>query len=215
MSVLRRILGGRGDRASWPVELRGRTPGGEQVVLRELRAGDEPEFVQARSRNASWLRPWDATPPVPGASEDFGSYQARMDSDARRGAALPFVVVVDGRLVGQLTVSSIILGSFRSCTLGYWVVQEVAGRGIAPTAVALAGDHVLGALGLHRVEINIRPENTASLAVVRKLSLRDEGLRARYLHIDGDWRDHRSFAVLAEDLGEGGLMGRLHAAPLG
>lgn len=54
-------------------------------------------------------------------------------------------------------------------------------------------------LGLHRVEVNIEPENVASLRVVAKLGLRDEGLRL-HLHIDGDWRDHRSFAVTAEDL---------------
>ena len=53
----------------------------------------------------------------------------------------------------------------------------------------------MGELGLHRVEVNIRPENVASLAVVRKLGFRDEGLRARYLHINGAWRDHRTFAL--------------------
>ena len=72
----------------------------------------------------------------------------------------------------------------------------------------MLGDHCLGALGLHRMEINIRPENLASLAVVRKLGLRDEGMRERYLHIDGEWRDHRSFAVTTEDLAGQSLMER-------
>ena len=48
--------------------------------------------------------------------------------------------------------------------------------------------------------MNIRPENIASLAVVRKLGFRDEGLRERYLHINGAWRDHRAFAITREDL---------------
>ena len=52
-------------------------------------------------------------------------------------------------------------------------------------------------------------ENLASLAVVRKLGFRAEGLRPNYLHIDGDWRDHLSFAVTSEDLGPRGLIGRL------
>ena len=93
------------------------------------------------------------------------------------------------------------LGSFRSCYVGYWVSRSVAGRAVIPTALALAGDHVLGTLGLHRIEVNIRPENTASLAVVRKLGFRQEGLRPHYLHIAGAWRDHVSFALTTEDLG--------------
>src|SRR5690606_2651665 len=61
-----------------------------------------------------------------------------------------------------------------------------------------------GALGLHRLELAIRPENVASLAVAEKLSMREEGLRPAFLHINGDWRDHRIFALTAEDLAEDG-----------
>jgi [ribosomal protein S5]-alanine N-acetyltransferase len=53
------------------------------------------------------------------------------------------------------------------------------------------------------MEINIRPENAASLRVVEKLGFRDEGLRPRYLHINGAWADHRSFALTTEEVPEG------------
>ena len=76
-------------------------------------------------------------------------------------------------------------------TLGYWVDQARAGQGIAPTAVAMATDHCFRTLGLHRMEINIRPENGPSLRVVEKLGFRDEGYRPRFLHINGEWADHR------------------------
>ena len=58
-------------------------------------------------------------------------------------------------------------------------------------------------LELHRVEINIRPENAASIRVVEKLGFRYEGLRERYLHINGDWRDHYSYALCVDDVPEG------------
>ena len=96
-----------------------------------------------------------------------------------------------------------------SVSAGYWVDEDVAGRGITPTALALAGDYAFDVLGLHRVEVNIRPENANSIAVVRKLGFRDEGIRLAYLHIDGAWRDHRSFALTAEDLGGRPLLSRL------
>ena len=62
----------------------------------------------------------------------------------------------------------------------------------------MAFNHLVGTVGLRRVEVNIRPENTASRRVVEKLGFREEGLRPRYLHIDGDWRDHVSYALTAE-----------------
>ncbi len=94
-----------------------------------------------------------------------------------------------------------------TATLGYWVDQARAGRGIAPAAVALATDHCFGKLGLHRMEINIRPENAASLSVVRKLGFRDEGMRKSYLHIAGSWADHRTFALTVDEVPDG-LLGR-------
>ena len=65
------------------------------------------------------------------------------------------------------------------------------------------------ASGLHRLEVNVRPENAASLRVLSKLGLREEGRRERFLHIDGAWRDHRSFAVTADEVSQGELAARL------
>ena len=113
---------------------------------------------------------------------------------------MPFVVTYDDRFAGQLTVGGITWGSFCSAHLGYWLDSRIAGRGVMPTAVALATDHAFTGVGLHRVEVNIRPENQASLRVVEKLGFRDEGMRERLLHIAGDWRDHRSFALTRDEV---------------
>jgi ribosomal-protein-alanine N-acetyltransferase len=126
---------------------------------------------------------------------------------ARQGQLLGYGVEFEGELVGQLTVSALTWGSMCSGHIGYWVDQKAAGRGIIPTAVALTVDHCFGRLGLHRLEVNIRPENRASIRVVEKLGFRPEGLRRNYLHIDGSWRDHLSFALTTEDI-PGGLLAR-------
>jgi ribosomal-protein-alanine N-acetyltransferase len=174
------------------------------VGLRPIRRRDAAPWREMRARNARWLGPWEATPPDPSApSVSFGGTVRFLLAEARAGRAMPLVVTWDGALVGQVTVSGITRGSLCSAQIGYWVDQGHAGRGVIPTAVALTVDHCFGAGGLHRIEVNIRPENAASLRVVDKLGFRDEGLRRRLLHIDGDWRDHRSFAMLREDVPEG------------
>lgn len=188
----------------WPARLQAGA-----VLVRPIRMRDRAGWTEVRARNAAWLRPWDATSPDgPGdALPSFGAMVRHLTSEARAGRALPFVLDFHGRLVGQLTVGGITWGSLRAAHIGYWIDREVAGRGIMPTAVALASDHCWFRLGLHRVEINIRPENAASIRVVDKLGFRQEGMRPRYLHIDGDWRDHVTYALHAEEV-PGGLTQR-------
>ena len=125
---------------------------------------------------------------------------------ARAGTSLPFAVRVEGRLAGQVTVDNIVRGALRSGSLGYWVDRAVAGRGMASLAVALVCDHAFGPGGLHRLQADIRPENLPSRRLVERLDFRREGLLRRYLDIDGDWRDHLSYALLAEDA-PGGVLG--------
>ena len=192
---------------TWPVVLReGR------VTLRPLRQRDARRWRAVRSANATWLGPWEATHPDPASiAPTFGQMVRRFNREARSGHMLPFAVDLDDELVGQLTVSGITWGSLRSAHAGYWVDRRVAGRGIVPTALALATDHCFFALGLHRMEINIRPENAASLRVAEKLGFRHEGLRRRYLHIDGEWRDHETFALTVEEV-PSGVLARWRAA---
>jgi ribosomal-protein-alanine N-acetyltransferase len=187
----------------WPVTLTQ-----DEVTLRPLRQSDSRRWREIRRRNVQWLQPWEATLPPAGAAEGdivptFAMMVRRLRREARQGRTLPWALCVDGTLAGQVTVGGISWGSLRSAYIGYWIDQSVAGRGIMPRAVAMAIDHCFDAMHLHRVEINIRPENDASLRVVEKLGLRREGDRAAYLHIDGDWRDHVTFAVLSGEFPEG------------
>jgi ribosomal-protein-alanine N-acetyltransferase len=192
-------------RHHWPVSLRH-----GPVVLAPLRHRDRAAWERVRQTNINWLRPWEATLP-PGAHVGPATYSGLVRSvsrQARDGRMLPWLVFWDERrgrpqLAGQLTVSGIVGGSASWGQIGYWVDERLAGRGIIPTAVALATDYCFQVMGLHRIEIAIRPENAKSLRVVEKLGFRPEGLRPRYLHIDGDWRDHLVFALNAEEVREG------------
>jgi ribosomal-protein-alanine N-acetyltransferase len=124
---------------------------------------------------------------------------------------MPFTITVDGGFVGQITVGNVIRASLRSAWIGYWVSSEVVGGGVATAAVALVVDHALSSAGLHRIEATVRPENAASLRVLRKAGFREEGLFKRYLDVAGAWRDHLVFAITSEDIATN-LVSRLVAA---
>ncbi len=186
------------------------------ITVRPIRLRDSRQLERELLDNRGWLRKWEATNPHGPLSFDTRASIRSLQANARAGLGLPFVIEFDGRFAGQLNVSSITYGSLGSATIGYWVSERFAGRNVTPTAVALATDYCFFQAGLHRMEICIRPENVASLRVVEKLGFRYEGLRRRYIHINGDWRDHFCFALVVEELPTGVLRrwldGRVPAA---
>lgn len=198
-------------RTSLPPVLRedawGEPPFGS-LVLRKLGRRDREEWHRTRLANAAWLRPWEATiAPVEGEilarGGTYSEYIKTLDSEARSGVSFMWGMFLDEQFVGQISLGNIGYGSQRGAHVGYWVAQSAAGRGVTPTAVAMVVDFAFSNLKLHRIEVNIRPENAASLRVAEKLGLRFEGVRKSYLHINGQWADHNAYAITAEERPQG------------
>jgi ribosomal-protein-alanine N-acetyltransferase len=174
------------------------------VELHPLRRRDAAEWTRLRLANQAWLSPWEPSHVLPWQTRHTpAAYRAMRRAVMRRGrlgTSVSFAIRVEGRLAGQVTIDNIVRGALRSGYLGYWIDREVAGRGMASLAVALVSDHAFSEVGLHRLQADIRPENLPSQRLVERLAFRREGLLRRYLDIDGDWRDHLAYALLAEDL---------------
>ena len=157
---------------------------------------------RARARNAAWLRPWDATSPAGRADQPptFGHMVRQLAAEARAGRA--DAVRHDA---ARATSSA---SSRSAASPGARCARPTSATGSTRPSPGAASPRpawrwrptTCSSIGLHRVEINIRPENAASLRVVEKLGFRDEGLRPRFLHIDGDWRDHLSFALTSDEV---------------
>lgn len=197
----------RGRHPGWPAELRhGR------IGLRPLRMRDARTWSRLRLSNEDWLRPWEPSSPQSWADRhSVSAYVAmlgRMRPQARAGLLMPYAVTCDDALAGQLTVANVVRGVMRSAQIGYWIDEQASGAGAMTTAVALAVDHCFGPAGLHRIQIDIRPENARSRRVVEKLGFREEAYFVRYLDIDGAFRDHIGYAITVEDC-PGGLVRRL------
>jgi ribosomal-protein-alanine N-acetyltransferase len=192
------------------------------VLLRPVRVSDVKIRRAVMEANASWLRPLSATDPdaptrvarpnplvTMGRRSPVLPYLSATRSrwKARRGIAFTWVVCYGGQFAGELTVWHVMWGPNRSAEVGYWIDEKLAGRGITPTALAMAADYCFQRMGLHRLEAAIQPENAASRRVVEKLGFRNEGTRIGLVHIDGAWRDHVCYAVTAE-AAPGGLLHR-------
>ncbi len=181
----------------WPVILQG-----ERLVIRSPRFRDKKRWDLVRAENREWLAPWEATLPVLPASHSTGESKKKASfysmvraiaHSARTGSAYSFFIWRDGNLIGQITLGGVIYGALRGGHIGYWIDRNYANHGYMTEAVEVLTRFGFEGLGLHRIEINVRPENAASCKVAEKAGYHFEGFRPRFLHIDGDWRDHNCY----------------------
>ncbi|MET9470192.1 GNAT family N-acetyltransferase [Streptomyces sp. NPDC006544] len=163
-----------------------------RVELCPLTLADQDEFCSLVRASAELHAPWMQ---LPATTEEFHGWMRRFADDANRG----FLVRVreTGDAAGMVNINSIIRGRYQGASLGYAAFAPSAGRGYMAEGVAAALRHAFGDLRLHRLEANIQPGNEASLALVRRLGFRYEGLSAAYLYIDGAWRDHERWSISA------------------
>lgn len=187
------------NRGAWPI-----TISDGDLILKPLRYRDKPLWESVRNRNREWLDPWEATRPLIAGYPDsllaYPSYfhmirQYAREARALRSISLGMWAVESNRaiFIGQVTLGGIVFGAMRGAHIGYWIDQKYASRGLTTRAVVALTEYGFSELNLHRIEINLRPENAASEKVAQKAGYIYEGLRYRYLHINGAWRDHLTY----------------------
>ncbi len=198
------LWGGSSAHPGWPDPVGPLRVRGGLIRLRPARIRDGGNWSRLRLAERENLEPWEPSAELDWSQRHAFSAWPTMYSglrgEARKGRMLPYVIEVDGRFRGQLTIGNITHGALRSAWIGYWVSREVTGGGVATGALALGVDHCFGPVGLHRVEATVRPENTASRRVLAKVGFREEGMLRRYLNVDGSWRDHLLVAITAEEV---------------
>ena len=169
-------------------------PAGARVCLRVLTREDRTEFLALARESRELHRPWTYPPERADQFDELFNRSRREDFVCLLACELE-----SGAIVGVFTISQIVRGAFQSAYLGYYAHQRFAGQRLMREALDQVLDHAFGALGLHRVEANIQPQNAPSIALARGAGFRLEGFSPRYLLIGGQWRDHERYAITADE----------------
>jgi [ribosomal protein S5]-alanine N-acetyltransferase len=166
---------------------------GERVLIRHPDRDDEATFVAAARRSGRLHRPWVTAPDTP---EAFEGYLRR----ARRADHACFLIcrAEDGEIAGVVNISAIVRGAFQSGFLGYYAFTPHARKGYLREGLELTVRYAFAELDLHRLEANVRPENVASVQLIRSLGFEPRSRSPRYLFLDGAWRDHVGYVRLRE-----------------
>jgi [ribosomal protein S5]-alanine N-acetyltransferase len=169
------------------------------VTLRPLESGDARLLARLYSSQSAFLAPFD--PPRPDSFLTVDGQRLELELLERERAAdrlYRFLIEADGEAAGTVSVSRITRGPFQNGGLGYWVSQELNGRGVATAAIGRVCEWGFGEAGLHRLEAATLVDNIGSQTVLRRNDFLEIGLCPRYLFINGAWRDHLLFARTAD-----------------
>lgn len=167
-----------------------------RVTIRAPRSSDTTLYAESVRRSAEHIGRWN--PVEPDGLPELLQHQ---------GPGLRSFLMIDREsagLVGKCNVANIVMGRFCNAALGYDSYVPFNGTGRMTEGMRLVvdrcfADQTAGGLGLHRLEINVQPDNERSIALARRLGFRHEGFTPRMLFLSGAWRDHERFALTKEE----------------
>ena len=189
----------------WPFLPRDETPvlHGPRILLRGPQPRDYVAWRNLRRDSREFLKPFEPRwSEVDLTRRVFMARLMRGRHEASQGTDYNFLMfVTEGRreiLVGGLTLSNIRRRAAQFGTLGYWMGERWAGKGLMTEAVGALLPYAFEGLNLHRVHAAFLPHNMASRRVLEKNGFREEGFAEKYLQIDGRWADHVLFGLTRE-----------------
>ena len=103
-----------------------------------------------------------------------------------------------GRIIGRLSFSAVIRGALNSCLVGYHLDEHEVGKGIMREALKAGCQYMFNMQHLHRIQADIMPSNGRSIASAESCGFRRQGMNERYMCINGEWKDHYTYALLNE-----------------
>jgi len=167
----------------------------EDSVLRPYVEGDAAELTEVVAANrehlARWV-PWAASYGYEAAVEYIASAIAKIEADAGFEGA----IVHDGKIVGGAGCHQVDWLN-RTTAIGYWLAADV--RGLVTATVRALLDHAFGVWDLHRVVIEVVPDNQRSKAIPERLGFRQEAVLREAKLIGGRFEDALLYAMLASE----------------
>ncbi|MCY6381648.1 GNAT family N-acetyltransferase [Hoeflea prorocentri] len=175
---------------------------GDSVYLRFPERRDYSIWADVRGASRGFLEPWEPTWPRNDLTKAaFHQRVNRYEQDFREKRSVSFFLFLkkDDRLVGGLNIGNIRRAAAQTCMIGYWMSEENAGKGLMLDGLNAAIPYIFDQLQLHRIEAACIPDNKRSVRLLEKANFRYEGYLRGYLKINGMWRDHHLYALLASD----------------
>jgi ribosomal-protein-alanine N-acetyltransferase len=165
----------------------------KRVGLRRITIEDQEEFIALARASAELHRPWIAAPETPSAFSRYLDYYKSGEAECALICSRE-----SGAITGFITINNIIRGPYQRATVGYGVFAPSARQGYMSEGFGLLFRFAFVDLGLHRLEADIQPGNSASISLAKHVGFRYEGLSPGFVRIGESWKDHERWAVTSD-----------------
>lgn len=171
------------------------------LFLRPAVADDYEQWKSVRGRNQAFLKPFEPAWPDACLERDF--FLRRVERLKRERVAdhchAFLVFTKQGTLVGGINLNNVSRGAAQMASLGYWLDEEMQGRGLMTQAGGAILGHGFHALGLARINAATLVHNQRSKNMLLRLGFSEEGFARAYIQIDGRRQDHVLYGLNAAD----------------
>lgn len=178
-----------------PITLEGR-----RIDLKLLTPENSQEMLEYCIRNKDHLSAFE-----PKRTDDYYTLKYQRNSliesykEFLNGKDVNFGIFENGELIGKIRISNIVMGVFKSATMGYSIDKDKQGKGYMKEAVNMAVEYIFEEVGIHRIEGATLVDNIKSQKVLQGCNFKMLGINEKYLYINGEWRDHITFYKVRED----------------
>ncbi len=171
-----------------------------RLVLAPAVSADAHNFFHAVCASRSSLEPWLPWVPFIGDPAAAARYLEASERDWDESRACRFSVR-DRETQQFLGIVSFehLVHAHQSADFGYWLRDNVVGKGLLQEAGERLLAWAFDALGAERIRVAASTKNERSLRTIQRLGFRYEGTSRRAEHVAGRWLDHAVFAMVRDD----------------
>ncbi|MBI6039864.1 GNAT family N-acetyltransferase [Clostridium perfringens] len=173
----------------------------ERLALRNLTPENTEEMLDYYIRNEEHLRQYEPT-----RDSGFYTYEGQKEilTESFRqfidGTSIDLGIFKDEKLIGKIKLSNIVYGILRNAFVGYSIDKEHQGKGYMKEALNTVCSYAFEEMGLHRLEASTLMDNSRSQGVLKACGFNELGISEKYLYINGEWRDHKIFYKVNDEL---------------
>lgn len=168
----------------------------DRLLLRRFRKADLPPFLAyLNDPEVARYQTWESY--TEDAAAKVIEEQANVEP-GEPGKWFTFAVELkaEALLIGHVALKML---DQQQAEIGFTFARAYQGKGLAFAATCLVLDYLFSELGLHRVIAIADCENERSVALLKRLGMRQEGHHIQNIWFKGRWGDEYLYAILKDE----------------